>query len=604
MCGAGPGGAIGGSGSLRAVLAAGRLPLPLAAVPHAALSAQCPILGALRVGAGARPLLRSLFLLLLSSTARPRRVHPAAALHGTALGGLWGVTAPPAPCAPHPCALCSAHPLLSASHTPRTLCDPPPGTPCSAHPITTHPTHPLLSAPHSRATPLRAPPAPCIPSSVHPQLRAPHTRAPFALRTPSFVHPLLCTPHIHATFALCTPRSAHPPPCTPPRPVHPHSTPSRSHTPHAHTLPPPFCTPPARTDPPPPPCYPLSPRTPRRALTRSRPPEPRPARPGSGPAQGLLGVVVLRALPDTWGHPGVHRAPIACAHRPLQPCNSPCTADTHAHPKIRAHRPAPMQILLHSRTLSRVRAPSWLHGQPRAGEDPVWGRAGLRGGDGVPQSPPGVAVTRRRAAQRLSAGCSGAAEEEEISAGTRSGQGQGRPRGAPPAAGSAHCRIRSLWGRAVGPGAGRRRAMEEASGASPRARGAAGPQNSIVVPISAKLHPQLHRHPPAPSDPQGQAGQSPRSPLRLAGERLDEDEDRDEDEDEDEDEDAAAAGDEEHITTLLACTDPHSTRPLPHRDQEEHSGCTGSPHPDGQQPRGLDGAGTEGGCSAPCHASP
>lgn len=135
--------------------------------------------------------------------------------------------------------------------------------------------------------------------------------------------------------------------------------------------------------------------------------------------------------------------------------------------------------------------------------------------------------------------------------------------------------------------------MEEASGASPRARGAAGPQSSIVVPISAKLHPQLHRHPPAPSDPQGQAGQSPRSPLRLAGEQLDEDEDRDEDEDEDEDEDAAAAGDEEHITTLLACTDPHSTRPLPHRDQEEHSGCTGSPHPDGQQPRGLDGAGTE-----------
>ncbi|XP_040509677.2 Usher syndrome type-1C protein-binding protein 1 isoform X2 [Gallus gallus] len=135
--------------------------------------------------------------------------------------------------------------------------------------------------------------------------------------------------------------------------------------------------------------------------------------------------------------------------------------------------------------------------------------------------------------------------------------------------------------------------MEEASGASPRARGAAGPQSSIVVPISAKLHPQLHRHPPAPSDPQGQAGQSPRAPLRLAGERLDEDEDRDEDEDEDEDEDAAAAGDEEHITTLLACTDPHSTRPLPHRDQEEHSGCTGSPHPHGQQPRGLDGAGTE-----------
>eukprot|EP00076_Gallus_gallus_P030889 XP_015155584.1 Usher syndrome type-1C protein-binding protein 1 isoform X2 [Gallus gallus] len=252
-----------------------------------------------------------------------------------------------------------------------------------------------------------------------------------------------------------------------------------------------------------------------------------------------------------------------------------------------------MQIFLHSRTLSRVRAPSWLHGHPRAGEGPVWGRAGLRGGDGVPQSPPGVAVTRRRAAQRLSAGCSGAAEEEEISAGTRSGQGQGRPRGAPPAAGSAHCRIRSLWGRAVGPGAGRRRAMEEASGASPRARGAAGPQSSIVVPISAKLHPQLHRHPPAPSDPQGQAGQSPRAPLRLAGERLDEDEDRDEDEDEDEDEDAAAAGDEEHITTLLACTDPHSTRPLPHRDQEEHSGCTGSPHPHGQQPRGLDGAGTE-----------
>uniref|UniRef100_A0A8C9FEZ7 Harmonin-binding protein USHBP1 PDZ-binding domain-containing protein n=1 Tax=Pavo cristatus TaxID=9049 RepID=A0A8C9FEZ7_PAVCR len=88
---------------------------------------------------------------------------------------------------------------------------------------------------------------------------------------------------------------------------------------------------------------------------------------------------------------------------------------------------------------------------------------------------------------------------------------------------------------------------------------------------------------------EGQAGKSPRSP----GEQLDEDEDRDEDEGEDEDEDAAAAGDEEHITALLACTDPPSTRPLPHREEEEHSGCTSSPCPDGQQPRGLDGTGTE-----------
>ncbi|XP_072213706.1 harmonin-binding protein USHBP1 isoform X2 [Excalfactoria chinensis] len=86
---------------------------------------------------------------------------------------------------------------------------------------------------------------------------------------------------------------------------------------------------------------------------------------------------------------------------------------------------------------------------------------------------------------------------------------------------------------------------------------------------------------------EGRAGQS--SPLRLEGERLDEDKD----EDEDEDEDAATAGDEEHVTALLACTDPHSTQPLPHSEEEEHSGCTSSPCPDGQQPGELDGTGIE-----------
>ncbi|XP_042692221.1 Usher syndrome type-1C protein-binding protein 1 [Centrocercus urophasianus] len=92
---------------------------------------------------------------------------------------------------------------------------------------------------------------------------------------------------------------------------------------------------------------------------------------------------------------------------------------------------------------------------------------------------------------------------------------------------------------------------------------------------------------------EGQAGQSPSSPLRLASERLDEDKGRDEDEDKDEDEDPAAAGDEQHITTLLACTNPHSTRHLPHKEEEEHSGCTSSPRPDGRQPQGLDGTGKE-----------
>lgn len=262
MCGAGPGGAIGGSGSLRAVLAAGRLPLPLAAVPHAALSAQCPILGALRVGAGARPLLRSLFLLLLSSTARPRRVHPAAALHGTALGGLWGVTAPPAPCAPHLCALCSAHPLLSASHTPRTVCDPPPGTPCSAHPITTHPTHPLLSAPHSRA-----PPAPCTPRSVHPELCAPPASCPPHPCTLCSVHPQLRAPSaLHTPYPrnLCF---VHPPLCAPPTlhtpsprtpPLHPLPFP---HAPCSYP-PPPVLYPPGTYGPPTPPVLPLIPAHP------------------------------------------------------------------------------------------------------------------------------------------------------------------------------------------------------------------------------------------------------------------------------------------------------------------------------------------------------
>ncbi|XP_021234388.1 Usher syndrome type-1C protein-binding protein 1 [Numida meleagris] len=120
---------------------------------------------------------------------------------------------------------------------------------------------------------------------------------------------------------------------------------------------------------------------------------------------------------------------------------------------------------------------------------------------------------------------------------------------------------------------------------------------------------------------EGKAGQSPRSPQRLPGEQLDKDEDRDEEEEEDEDEDVTAAGDKEHITALLAdvarlhrrterlqrCpsryrhrqlqewhrTDPHSTQPLLHREEEEHSGVTSSPCTDGQQPRGLDGAGTE-----------
>uniref|UniRef100_A0A803YLD8 USH1 protein network component harmonin binding protein 1 n=1 Tax=Meleagris gallopavo TaxID=9103 RepID=A0A803YLD8_MELGA len=104
--------------------------------------------------------------------------------------------------------------------------------------------------------------------------------------------------------------------------------------------------------------------------------------------------------------------------------------------------------------------------------------------------------------------------------------------------------------------------------------------------------PQDGRH-PAQGSATGRAGQNPCSPLHLASERLDEDKGRDEDEDEDEDEDTAAAGDEQHITTLLACMDPHSTRHLPHREEEEHSGCTSSPCPDGQQPQGLDGTGTE-----------
>ncbi|XP_048783300.1 Usher syndrome type-1C protein-binding protein 1 isoform X3 [Lagopus muta] len=145
--------------------------------------------------------------------------------------------------------------------------------------------------------------------------------------------------------------------------------------------------------------------------------------------------------------------------------------------------------------------------------------------------------------------------------------------------------------------------MEEASGVTQRAQGASGPQSSFFVPISAKRHPaaaSLHpNHTGTPSayfDPQGQAGQSPSSPLRLASERLDEDKGRDEDEDKDEDEDPAAAGDEQHITTLLASTNPYSTQHLPHKEEEEHSGCTSSPHPDGQQPQGLDGTGTE----APC----
>ncbi|XP_031459970.1 Usher syndrome type-1C protein-binding protein 1 isoform X4 [Phasianus colchicus] len=85
---------------------------------------------------------------------------------------------------------------------------------------------------------------------------------------------------------------------------------------------------------------------------------------------------------------------------------------------------------------------------------------------------------------------------------------------------------------------------------------------------------------------EGQAGQSLCSPLHLASEQLDDD--RDEDKDEDEDEDTAAAGDEQHITTLLACTDPHSTQHLPHRKEVEHSGCTSSPCPDGQQPQGTE----------------
>ncbi|XP_042748102.1 Usher syndrome type-1C protein-binding protein 1 isoform X2 [Lagopus leucura] len=145
--------------------------------------------------------------------------------------------------------------------------------------------------------------------------------------------------------------------------------------------------------------------------------------------------------------------------------------------------------------------------------------------------------------------------------------------------------------------------MEEASGVTQRAQGASGPQSSFFVPISAKLHPaaaSLHpNHTGTPSayfDPQGQAGQSPSSPLRLASERLDEDKGRDEDEDKDEDEDPAAAGDEQHITTLLASTNPHSTQHLPHKEEEEHSGCTSSPCPDGRQPQVLDGTGTE----APC----
>ncbi|XP_052555717.1 harmonin-binding protein USHBP1 isoform X3 [Tympanuchus pallidicinctus] len=142
--------------------------------------------------------------------------------------------------------------------------------------------------------------------------------------------------------------------------------------------------------------------------------------------------------------------------------------------------------------------------------------------------------------------------------------------------------------------------MEEASGVTQKAQGASGPQSSFFVPISAKLHPaaaSLHpNHTGTPSahfDPQGQAGQSPCSPLRLASERLDEDKGRDEDEDKDEDEDPAAAGDEQHITTLLASTNPHSTRHLPHKEEEEHSGGTSSPRPDGRQPQGLDGTGPE-----------
>ncbi|XP_032296911.1 Usher syndrome type-1C protein-binding protein 1 isoform X2 [Coturnix japonica] len=83
---------------------------------------------------------------------------------------------------------------------------------------------------------------------------------------------------------------------------------------------------------------------------------------------------------------------------------------------------------------------------------------------------------------------------------------------------------------------------------------------------------------------EGQAGQS--SPLQAL-----KDKERGKDEDEDEDEDTA--GDEEHVTALLACTDPHSTQHLPHREEEEHSGCTSSPCPDGQQPRGLDSTGIE-----------
>lgn len=57
-----------------------------------------------------------------------------------------------------------------------------------------------------------APPAPCIPSSVHPQLRAPHTRAPFALCTP-------CAPSLHPCASpVCAPIAVLRTLCAPPAP--------------------------------------------------------------------------------------------------------------------------------------------------------------------------------------------------------------------------------------------------------------------------------------------------------------------------------------------------------------------------------------------------
>lgn len=308
------------------------------------------------------------------------------------------------------CTLCSVHPIPHMYRVTQS-----PGTPCSAHPTTTNSSFCALRTPRILCS--------VHPIAVHPQLRAPPALRTLSSDTPHSAHPLAPftptpLPPVPRTPFSCPPPRSAPSPSrhtrtpTPPAAPHPRAAPSRSH--------------------------PLSAARAPLGATRKWP-----------PSQGLLGVVVLRPLltrgvtrartaPRTRVHrrataPALQRPTRAASCTPKNPCAPSCT---HANP------PA-------LKDTEQSGAHSWLHGQPRAREARRGAERGLRVGMGSPE-PPRMAVTRRRAAQQLSAGCSGAAEEEEISAGTQSGQGQGRPRGAPPAAGSGHCGIRSLWGQAVG----------------------------------------------------------------------------------------------------------------------------------------------------------